>query len=158
MQRATRDFCGIDNPRSHQVLKSFSGGVIAKVRVFVSANFFYNHGAFFAGVLYDLTERLFQCPLDDVDANLLVFIANRFAVFVSFKCLKLIQGLGRTNQSHAAAGHDAFFNSRASRVHCVFNACLLFLKFRFSGCANANHCHAANEFSETLLQFLAIVV
>jgi hypothetical protein len=144
LQRATRDFRGIDNPRGHQVLKSFSGGVVAEVRIFIGPDFLDYHGAFFTGVLDDLAQRLFKRAPDDVDANLLVFIADRFTVLICFEYFELVQSLGRANQCHATTRHNAFFDSGASCVHRIFHARFLLFKFGLGGCANANYGHAAD--------------
>ena len=77
--------------------------------------------------------------------------------FVS-KSFELVERLRGANQNHAAARHDAFFNSRASRVHRIFNARLLLFEFGFRGCADANYRDAADEFRQPLLQFFAVIV
>ncbi len=61
-------------------------------------------------------------------------------------------------QSNAAAGYDAFFDSRAGSVHGVFNASFLFLHFGLGCGADLDHGNAADQLGQALLQFLAVVV
>ena len=109
--------------------------------------------AFLTSVLHDLAQRLFQSTLDDGDADLLVRIA--FAYFVGEEFL---QRLRRTHERHAATRHDAFFDCGTCRVHRVFDARLLLLHLRLGCRADFDDCHTADEFRQTLLQLLAVVV
>jgi hypothetical protein len=43
-------------------------------------------------------------------------------------------------------------------MHCVVDAILLLLDLDLGGAAEADHCNAARELGETLLQFLLVVV
>src|SRR4029077_15647179 len=61
-------------------------------------------------------------------------------------------------QSDAAARKDAFFNSRAGRVHRVIDAILALLHLDLGCTTYADHRDAARELGEALLQFLLIVV
>src|SRR6185436_13350865 len=58
----------------------------------------------------------------------------------------------------AATRNDSFFNSRAGRVHRIFNARFLLFHFGLSCSTNFDHRNAADELREALLKFLAIVV
>jgi hypothetical protein len=62
------------------------------------------------------------------------------------------------DQCHAAAGNDAFFNGRAGRIECVFDAGFLLFHFGFGGSADVDDGHAADQLGQTLLQFFTIVI
>src|SRR5207302_10324984 len=64
-----------------------------------------------AGILNNLTQRLFQSPPDDVDTDLFVSVAT---IFVH---VKLLEHLRRAYQGHAAAGNNSFFHGCASSMH-----------------------------------------
>ena len=81
LQGAARYLGGINDTRSYEIFKLLRYDVVADVRVLFGANSLDDHRAFFARVSDDLSERLFQRALDDVDANLLVRVARRF-VFI----------------------------------------------------------------------------
>src|SRR4029077_16808809 len=61
-------------------------------------------------------------------------------------------------EGNAAAGHYPLFDRRLSRVHCVLNASLFLLQLGLGSSADLDDCHAADEFRQSLLQLLAIVV
>jgi hypothetical protein len=69
-----------------------------------------------------------------------------------------LQLLRSTQQSDAAARHDAVFNRRTGRMHCVIHAILALLHLDFSRAADADHRDAARELGQTLLQLLTVVV
>src|ERR1035437_7883118 len=121
--------------------------VIAEGLVLVIADLADDDRALFAGVGDDLAQRLFQGALHDVGADLLV----------AFQ-LQSIDGIDAAQKRNAAAGYDAFFDSRAGGVHGVFNASLLFLHFGLGRSANLDDSNAANEFGQALLELLAVVV
>ena len=83
--------------------------------------------------------------------------ARRFIAF-ELQIPAAVEGLHRPDQRHAAAGNDAFFNRRAGRVQCVFDAGFLFLQFRFGRRADVDLRDAAGELRQTFLQFLAVVI
>ncbi len=93
-------------------------------------------------------ERLFDGALDDVDAD----------VFVALAPLTAVDGREAAEQSHAAAGDDAFFDRRAGRVQRVFDAGFLFLHFGFGRGADIDDGHAAGQLGQAFLQFLAVVI
>jgi hypothetical protein len=72
--------------------------------------------------------------------------------------LDFFQGGQAADQSHAAAGNDAFFNGRAGGVEGVFDAGFLLFHFGFGGCADVDDGHAADQLGQTLLQLFTIVV
>src|SRR5207248_10163199 len=65
---------------------------------------------------------------------------------------------GGAQQGDAAAGYDAFFNSRTGRMHRVINAILALLDLDFGRATDADHRDAARELGQTLLQLLTVVV
>ncbi len=72
--------------------------------------------------------------------------------------LQVIERFLRADECHTAARDDAFFNRGASRVQRVFDARFLLFHLGLSRGADVDHGHAAGEFRQTLLQFLAIVI
>ena len=100
------------------------------------------------GVVGQLTERLFDRATHDLHADVL----RRLRV------LEVIERFLRTDECHAAARDDAFFNGRASRMQRVFDASLLLFHLGLGRCADIDDGNAAGEFGETFLQFLAIVI
>src|SRR3954449_10169916 len=105
-------------------------------------------GTVLARVDRDLASRPGQRLANDLDAGLLVVVLGAQA----------LELLGGAQQGDAAAGHDAFFNSRTGRMHRVINAILALLDFDFRRAADADHRDAASELGQTLLQLLAVVV
>ena len=103
-----------------------------------------HHSAFVAGVQGDLTHRLFERALDDVDADGFVVMQ-----------LELVEQRDAADQSHAAAGNDAFLDCRACGVHGVFDASLLFLQLGFGCRAHLDHRNAADQLGQALLELFA---
>ncbi len=67
-------------------------------------------------------------------------------------------GLQSTDQCHATARYHAFFNGCTGCVQGVFNAGFLLFHFNFGASANLDHCNAAGQLGQTLLQFFTVVV
>src|SRR5665213_509935 len=109
-----------------------------------------NDAAAGAGVLGDLLERRDQCAADD-------FHARRLVPF-ELEVGAAVEGLEGADEGDAPAGHDAFFNCRASRVEGVFDAGFLFLELRFGSRADVNLRHAASKFGQAFLEFLAVII
>ena len=70
----------------------------------------------------------------------------------------LLHALHRGQQGHAAAGHDALFNSRAGSSQRVFDAQLALLHFDFGGRAYLDDSYAAGQLGQTLLQLFAVII
>ena len=104
-------------------------------------------GAFLSGVESDLPHRLFESALHDVDADGFVILQ-----------LELFESGDAANQSHAAAGNDAFLDRRACGVHGVLDASLLFLQLGLGCRAHLDDRDAADELRQPLLELLAVVV
>ena len=102
----------------------------------------------FAGVLDDLTQRLFDRARQDADADRLVFV----------RAFELLERLQRADQRNAAARDHAFFDGGTGRVQRVFDAGLLFFHLDLGGSADLDHGHAAGELRNALLQLLLVVV
>src|SRR5437773_2465962 len=64
----------------------------------------------------------------------------------------------RTEQRHAAAGHDALFDRSLRRLHCVLDAVLLLLELDLGGRADLDDRNATRQLRKTLLELLAVVV
>ena len=71
---------------------------------------------------------------------------------------RLVERRRRAQQSHAAAGNDAFLDRRASGMQSILHASLLLLHFGLGGRADLDHRHAAGQLRQPLLQLLAVVV
>src|SRR4029077_3970104 len=104
--------------------------------------------AVFTGVDRDLASRPGQRLAHDLNAGLLVVVLGAQALEV----------LGGAEQGDAAAGQNAFFYSRAGRMHRVINTILALLHLDLGGAADADHRNAASELGQPLLQLLTVVV
>src|SRR5580704_13358345 len=147
LQSETSYLGWVDYASLDQVTVLAGVGVEAEVVVFRIANAAYDHSAFTAGVVNDLTHGLFESALHDVDANGFVIVQ-----------LELFQCRDAANQRYAAAGNDTFLDSRACGVHGVLNTSLLFLQLGLGCSADYNHGDAAHQLGQPLLQLLAVVV
>ena len=107
-----------------------------------------HHRGVFAGVLDDLTQRLFDRARQDANADRLVFV----------RTFELLEGLLRADQRNAAARDHAFFNGGTGCVQRVFDAGLLLFHFDLGGSANLDHGDTAGELGNALLQLLLVVV
>ena len=105
-------------------------------------------GVFLSGVSRDLTERIFERTGNDGDTN-------GFGRIVEFE--RIESGLA-SHECDTATDNNAFLDSRACGVHCVFNACLLLFHFNFRRGTDVNDGDTTGEFCEAFLQFLAIVI
>ena len=108
-----------------------------------------HHCTLFAGVRDDHAKRLFDGATDDRSTDLLI----------AFQ--RLDEGIddgSAANQGNTAARDDTFLDSRARCMHRIFHACLLFLHLGLGSSTNLDHCNAANQLGEALLQLLTVVV
>jgi len=129
-QRVT--FAGSIIPAATRSSKSFSGCVVAEVDVFTSANFFYYYRAFFAGVSVRSGAMALQAHASRSARNLLILVAGGLTILVHFEDFELSKAFAARIRE-TPPRHNTFFNSRASRVHSIFNARFLFFQFSFSG-------------------------
>ena len=74
-----------------------------------------------ASIFGDLADRRLQCPADDADPGLLVFI-------IAFD----LQRLGGPQQRNAAAGHDAFLDRGPRRVQRIIDTVFSLLHLDFT--------------------------
>ncbi|EKE17432.1 MAG: DNA polymerase II large subunit [uncultured bacterium] len=100
------------------------------------------------GIGDDFTERLLHGAQDDLDAGILIVVV----------ALELAHSSAGTNQRHAAACDNAFFNRSTGRVQRIFNARLLFLHFDFGGGTNLDDGNAASQLGHTFLQLFLVVI
>ncbi len=124
----------------------------AEAVVLVGAHALDDYRTFFAGVLNNLPQGLFQSAPHDVDADLFIGIATVFG------CIEFLEHLSCSHQRYAAAGNNTFFHGCASSMHGIFDARFLLFHFSFSGRPHFDDCNTADELRETFLQFLAIIV
>ncbi len=122
-------------------------GVEAVVGVFVGPDLLDHDGAFIAGVADDLANRFLAGAANDVDADLLVVLG-----------FEVVESRSRTQQSHAAAGNDAFLHRRARGMQGILDASLLLFHFGLGRRADFDHRDAAGELRQPFLEFLAIVI
>src|SRR5208282_3050050 len=147
LQSEARDLGWVDYARLDQVTELLGFRVVAEVIVLRFADAADDHSAFLSGVECDLPHGLFESALHDVDAR----------GFIAFE-LQLVENRNAADQSHAAAGNDAFLDCRARCVHGVFDASLLFLQLGLGCRADFDHGHAADELGEPFLQLLLVIV
>src|SRR5690606_4352936 len=138
---------GVQHALLDQVAVLAGGSVVAVV--VLAAGHVVDHDArLVAGVGHDGAQRGFDSTQDQLDAGFLVDVV----------ALDVGDGGLGAEQCDTAAGNEAFFDSGAGGVQCVFNAGFLFLHFDFGGCADADHGNTAGQLGHALLQFFAVVV
>src|SRR6185437_593732 len=142
------DLGGIDDAGLNQVLELVGLGVVAEVRFFRFTNLADHNRAFLAGVVDNLSERLFQSALHNFHAGHLIIVLD----------FEIIECRRATHQSNAAARDNAFFHGCAGRVHGIFDAGFLFLHFGFGCGAHFDYGNATHQLRQPLLQLLAVVV
>ena len=136
LERCACDLCRINDAGLDHVFVGLGLRVVAEGGVLALANFLANNGAFLSGVLSDPTQRLFERAANNLYAQ----------VFVSVGELETFENGGCANKSHAAAGHDAFFDGCTGCVHGVFDTGLLLFHFGLGRCTDFDDGHAADEF------------
>src|SRR4051794_15351593 len=149
LQRSPRHLRRIDDTGLHQVLVDARCGVVAEVGLLRFVDLADHHCALFAGIRDDHAQWLLDRAPDDRCTDLLV--ALKFLDHV-------LNRRGAANERHTAARDNPFLNSSAGRVHCILNTSLLFLHLGLGRRTNLDHCNAANQLGQTLLQLLAVVV
>src|SRR6185369_6365599 len=147
LQREASDFSGVDNAHLDHVAVVACIRVEAEVIVLGIADLADDHSAFKAGVVRDLASGLFESALHDAGANRLIIVQ-----------LELLDRREGANQGRAAAGNDALFDCRASGVHRILNASLLFLQLGFGCCTHLDDRNAADELGKALLELFLVVI
>ena len=141
-------FCRVDDAGLDHV-DVFAGlRVITPVEVVPVEQFADHDRPFGAGVLGDLPDRRLQCALDDVDPDLLVVVFRR----------QPVERLGGIEQSHTAAGDDAFFDRGSRRVGGVVDAVLVLLDLDLGGAADPDHRDAAGAVDDRRILLLDAVL
>src|SRR6266852_7893975 len=102
----------------------------------------------FARIDGDLARRPGECLAHDLDTGFLVVVLRAY----------LLQYFAGAQECDAAAWQDAFLDCGAGRVHRVVDAILALLHLHLGGPADADHCNAAGELRQPLLQLLLVVV
>src|SRR4051794_21578923 len=137
----------VDDAGADQV-DDLAGGRIEALALLGATDVVDDDRALEAGVLRDLTERLLERAEHDARTGLLVVDRDRVDV----------DGLGRLEQRHAAARHDALLEGRAGGLQRVLDAVLLLLHLGLGGRADLHDGDTARELREALLELLAIEV
>ena len=96
-------------------------GVVTIVTV-LGADLIQHNRSFLTSVGHDLTQRLFNCLLDNFHTHVLVSIGS----------LDAAQCIHTSHQSHAATRNNTFLHGCAGRVQCIFNAGLFLFHLDFS--------------------------
>src|SRR3954470_18681416 len=147
LQRETRDLRRVEDALFQHVAVLAGAGVVA-IGALARLDGVQDDRGIFAGVLDDLTQRLFDRARQDANADRLVFV----------RTFELLEGLQRADQRNAAARDHAFFNGGTPRVQRVFDAGLLLFHFDLGGSANLDHGNTAGELRNALLQLFLVVV
>src|SRR5216684_2226057 len=147
LQREAGDLGWVDDAHLDHVAVLAGLGVEAEVFFLGVADLADHNGAFVAGVESDLSGRLFESTPHDACANGFVIVE-----------LKLLDDRDAAEQCRAAAGDNAFLDSRAGGVHSVFDTGLLFLQLGFGGCADFDDGDAADQLGKALLELFLVVV
>src|SRR5437588_718614 len=147
LQRQAGGFGRVDDAHSLHIAVFTGLRVVAEVLFLRFADLADHHRAFGTGVVGNLAGRLFQSAPHDARANSLVILK-----------LELLHCAKAANKRCAAAGNDAFLDSRPSGVHSVFHASLLFLQLRLGSRANLDDGDAAYQLGKALLELLLVVI
>src|SRR5699024_3001356 len=147
LQRGTADLGRVENTHFDHVAVFAGGGVVAVVAR-LGQHFVDHDGRLRAAVVHDQAQRLLDRTAQDANTGALVVVGT----------LDLFNGLERTQQRNATAGHDAFFDGGTGGVQRVFDTGLLFLHFDFGGRTDLDQRHAAGQLGHAFLQLLAVVV
>src|SRR5262245_5183239 len=147
LQRAARDLGWIDDTGLHQVGVLLGGNIVTFV-AFALLDFLDNERAFRACVIGKLTRRLLNRATHDLDADL----------FVGLEVFHAIERFLRTQECHTATRDDAFLDRRTRGVQRVFDTSFLLFHLSHSRIADNDDCKTPDEFRQTLLQFLFIVI
>ena len=134
LQSRTYDLGGVDNASFQQIFVLVSRGVEAEGALAL-ANAVDDDAAFTAAVLGNPAHWLLDGAADDGDAVLLLLGE-----------LQAVQSGLSANQRYTTAGNNALFNSSAGSMQCILNACLLLFHLGLGGCADLDHCNAADQF------------
>src|SRR5439155_9637405 len=147
LQGNAHDLGRVEHARLDEVFVIAGQGVVAEVVVLRLVDLSQHDGAFFAGVLGDLAQRLYESTLHNVDADLLIALN-----------LQLVECGDAAGQGYTAARDDPFFDGRTGGVHGVFDASLLLFHFGLGRGTNFDHSHATDQLRQPFLQLLAVVV
>src|SRR5262245_42418534 len=137
----------VDDAVLDHVRELAGAGVEAEVLFFGLQHLAGNNAAVFAGVVHELRDRRLAGADDDVVAD----------VFVVCEALGL-EAFGSAEQSHAAARKNAFLHGRAGGVHSVLDAGLLLLHLALGRRADIDLGYAARQLSDSLGEFLLVVI
>ena len=114
------------------------------------ADFVGDHAAVDAAVVGDLLER----SVEHAERR-----SRRRSARRPWRLTRAFSTASRaTQQGHAAAGQDAFFDRRTGGVQGVFDAGLLLLHVGFGRGADRDDRHAAGQLRQPLLELLAVVL
>src|ERR1019366_2340468 len=148
LQGATHDLGRVDDALAHHVDVVARLGVVAEVVLVLLQDLADHDRAVFAGIDRDLTRRVGQRFANDIDAVLLVLVAN----------LDTLERLDRAEQGDATSRQDAFLDRGAGRMHRIIDAIFAFLHLDLGGTAHADHRNPAGELRQPLLQLLFVVI
>src|SRR4051812_6633830 len=148
LQRRARHHGRIDDAVLDEIL-DLTGVDVQALALLGRANLVHDDRALEARVVGELPERLLERAEDDVRPRLLVALEELEA---------LLDRVGRVQQRDAATRDDALLESRAGCLQRVLDPVLLLLHLRLGGCADLDHCNAAGELRQPLLQLLAVEV
>src|SRR6267143_148281 len=121
LYRSANHFGWVDDPSLYKILELSGLRVVAKVQVGRCADLAKYDRAFFTGVACYLAQRFLHRTFHDVDADLFFSVQSQTG--------ELFTG---TQEGHTTAWHDPLFHSRASGMHRVLDASLLFLHLGLS--------------------------
>ena len=146
MQRSTRYLGWIQHAHLDHVAIFTRGSVVAKV-AFAFKHFINHDRRLVTSIGSDFTQRLLNGTQHDLDAGVLL-------VVVAFDGNRSTG----TQQCHAAASHDAFFNGSTGCVQRIFNAGFFLFHFYFGCSANFDQRNTTGQLGNTFLQLFLVVV
>ncbi len=146
MQRGAGDLCGVYNTSRDEVFVCVSRSVETEAS-FAFFDFVDDNGTIVTSVFADRADGCFERTANDLHTKCLLGVAFEFC--------ERNEGADVCNTT---TGDDAFFNSSASCVECIFNAGFFLFHLNFSDSTDFDDSNTTDEFRETFLQLLTIVV
>src|SRR6266508_3661483 len=147
LQGRARDHGRVDDPGLDEV-SVLAGIDVQSVPLAGGPNVVDDDGALEPAVVGELAERLLERAQDDRRARPLVRDLERVE----------LDRLGRVQERDAAAGDDTLLECRACGLKSILDAVLLLLHLGLGGSADLDHCNAAGQLRQPLLQLLAVEV
>ena len=131
----------------HQILKAVGTSVVSEGTLAVT-NTLYDYSTLLSSISYDLTERLLDSTLDDLDTRALV-------VGVA---LELLNRRDSADVSGTTTRYGTLFDRCTCSAERILDTILLLLHLDLAASTYVEDGNTARELSKTLLELLTIIV